>query len=152
MLDKFSYINKGYDPYEVYAYIEKIEEMLKSYKQKDSAINNAIVSAQIAADNIIREANIKASQMLSETELKLEQMKNMLAMQKSILDSFYNDYNELVHKYLSNLNENDMLKMYTKINSLEEKINSLKSTQLKDNSENTSDVSRNPVKSEDTVA
>lgn len=140
MLDKFSYVKKGYDPYEVDAYIEKMEEMLKSYKQKDNAINNAIVSAQIAADNIIREAQLKSSQMMGDTQSKLEQMKNLLAMQKGIVDSFNNDYNELVEKYLSNLDGNDMFKIYSKINSLEEKINSLKSFSSSSDTENISEA------------
>lgn len=126
LFDKFSYVKKGYDPTQVDEYIEKMEEILKSYKQKDNAINNAIISAQVAADNIICEANVKANQMLSQTQEKLEQMQSILTQQKNIIDSFNNDYKALVRKYLSNIDENDMFKMYSKINSLEEKINSLK--------------------------
>lgn len=126
MLDKFSYVKRGYDPTQVDAYIGKMEEILKSYKQKDNAINNAIVSAQVAADNIICKANVKANQMLSQTKEKLEQMQSILAQQKNIIDSFNNDYKALVRKYLSNIDENDVFKMYSKINSLEEKINLLK--------------------------
>lgn len=134
MLDKFTYVKKGYDPYEVDEYVEKLEEMLKTYKQKDNTINNAIVSAQMAADNIINEANVKAAQMLSDTEIKIEQLKNILAMQKSIIDTFYTDYNALVNKYLSNLDGNDMITMYAKINSIEERINSLRSDRPSDTS------------------
>lgn len=130
MLDKFSYVKKGYDPTQVDEYIEKMEEILKSYKQKDNAINNAIISAQVAADNIIYKANVKANQMLSQTQEKLEQMQSILAQQKNIIDSFNNDYKALVRKYLSNIDENDVFKMYSKINSLEEKINSLKANSI----------------------
>ena len=152
MLDKFTYVKKGYDPYEVDEYVEKIEEMLKNYKQKDNAINNAIVSAQMAADNIINEANIKASKMLADTEIKIEQLKNILAMQKSIIDSFYSDYDALVRKYLSNLNGNDMLTMYAKINSIEERINSLKSSPITNQIKETTEIPKNNEESDNTLA
>ncbi len=156
MLDKFTYVKKGYDPYEVDEYVEKIEEMLKTYKQKDNTINNAIVSAQMAADNIISEANVKATQMLSDTEAKIDQFKNILSMQKSIIDSFYTDYNALVKKYLSNLDGNDMITMYAKINSIEERINSLRSSdKSSDNSTQTDDetqVSKNDDESDEPIA
>lgn len=148
MLDKFSYVKKGYDPTQVDEYIEKMEEILKSYKQKDNAINNAIISAQVAADNIICKANVKANQMLSQTKEKLEQMQSILAQQKNIIDSFNNDYKALVRKYLSNIDKNDMFKMYSKINSLEEKINSLKTNSI---SEDIPKVSNNSDESDSDI-
>ena len=129
MPDRFSYIKKGYSPEEVDSYIEQLEEIIRAYKHKEKAINNAIVSAQVAADNIIAEAEKKASKILDEAETKLNQMRSLLAIQKNVIDSFYNDYTQLVKKYLFNINEDDMFKIYTRINSLEEKINSVKSVE-----------------------
>lgn len=126
MINDFPIVKKGYDPYTVETYLTNLQETLKNYQQKDNVINNAIVSAQIAADNIIHEANVKSAKMLADTEAKLEQMQNLLASQENIIKNFENDYNKLVKKYLSNFDTNDVLKISSKINDIGEKINSLK--------------------------
>lgn len=126
MINDFPIVKKGYDPYTVETYLTNLQETLKNYQQKDNVINNAIVSAQIAADNIIHEANVKSAKMLADTEAKLEQMQNLLSAQANIIKNFENDYNELVKKYLTNFDGNDVLKIFSKINNIGEKINSLK--------------------------
>lgn len=52
-------INKkgGYEPIEVDAYINSLEQQLKEYENKASAINKAIISAQMASDKMIKQAN-----------------------------------------------------------------------------------------------
>lgn len=52
-------INKkgGYEPVEVDAYINSLEQQLKEYENKASAINKAIISAQMASDKMIKQAN-----------------------------------------------------------------------------------------------
>lgn len=126
MLNNFPIVKKGYDPQAVDALISSLQKKIENYQQKDNVINNAIVSAQIAADNIIHEANAKSVKILENAESKLEQMKNLLANQENIIKNFENDYNELVKKYLPNFDGNDVLKIFSKINNIGEKINSLK--------------------------
>ena len=128
MPDRFSYIKKGYAPEEVDAYVSQLEEIIKSYRQKEKAINNAIISAQTSADNIIIDAEDRASKILSEAEKKLDQIRDLLALQKNIINSFYNDYMQLVKKYLLDFNKNDISKIFNKIDSIEEKINAVKTT------------------------
>ena len=137
MINDFPIVKKGYDPYTVETYLTNLQETLKNYQQKDNVINNAIVSAQVAADNIIHEANVKSAKMLADTEAKLEQMQNLLSTQANIIKTFENDYKELVKKYLSNFDANDVLKISSKINNIGEKINSLKFSSSSDSTDTT---------------
>lgn len=137
MINDFPIVKKGYDPYTVETYLTNLQETLKNYQQKDNVINNAIVSAQVAADNIIHEANVKSAKMLADTEAKLEQMQNLLSTQANIIKTFENDYKELVKKYLSNFDANDVLKISSKINNIGEKINSLKFSSSPDSTDDT---------------
>ncbi len=52
-------INKkgGYETFEVDAYINSLEQQIKEYENKASAINKAIISAQMASDKMIKQAN-----------------------------------------------------------------------------------------------
>ncbi len=141
MFNDFPIVKKGYDPHAVEAHISLLQKKIESYQQKDNVINNAIVSAQIAADNIIHEAHIKSEKILADTESKLKQMKNLLANQENIIKNFENDYNELVKKYLPNFDGNDVLKIFSKINNIGEKISSLKfPDSLNDDEDDTSET------------
>ncbi len=141
MFNDFPIVKKGYDPHTVEAHISLLQKKIESYQQKDNVINNAIVSAQIAADNIIHEAHIKSEKILADTESKLKQMKNLLANQENIIKNFENDYNELVKKYLPNFDGNDVLKIFSKINNIGEKISSLKfPDSLNDDANDTSET------------
>ena len=59
-LEQFTYVKRGYDPEEVEKYITTLEQVIKSYKDKDNAIKNAIISAQVAADNVVKNARLQA--------------------------------------------------------------------------------------------
>lgn len=126
MADKFTIARKGYEQSEVDAYIKVLEEMLRSYQEKDTAIKNAIINAQVAADGIITDAEVKAREILREANAKLSQMQNLLSMQKGIVDNFRLDYEELLNKYLKGIKEEDFFKLYSKINALENRVNSLR--------------------------
>ena len=62
----FQIVRKGYNPDEVDAYIEDLENQLNEYKEKSSTINKAIINAQIAADNIIKAAHAETEKILSQ--------------------------------------------------------------------------------------
>lgn len=47
----------GYETTEVDAYINSLEQQIKEYENKASAINKAIISAQMASDKMIKQAN-----------------------------------------------------------------------------------------------
>jgi cell division septum initiation protein DivIVA len=115
---KFSIVKKGYNPSEVDSYINTLDMVLKSYKEKDLSIKNAILNSQIAADNIVRNAEISAEQtvknaerqaneMRAEAVRQLDAIRESVIRQKLFLNDFNRDYNTLVDKYLVNNNNNN---------------------------------------------
>lgn len=119
---EFSIVKKGYDPQEVSEYISKLEEVIKSYKEKDLAIKNAIVSAQIAADNIVKNAELESMSRKYKTMEILNAMHADIARQKSIVKTFQSDYNNLIKKYLTDFNDVEFLAIFNTLNELEENL------------------------------
>jgi len=127
MSERFTVVKRGYDISEVDQYITQLETVIRSYKEKDSAINNALISAQIAANNIINEANRNAGSMKVGAIAKLDAITASIAVQKRMVKEFQDDYNRFVNKYLKEINESDILSLYSKIQDLEEYIDGLAS-------------------------
>jgi DivIVA domain-containing protein len=122
MPDRFTYVKRGYDPEEVDRYIETLEQVVKSYKDKDSAIKNAIISAQMAADNIVKNAHIQVAESRTQA---LSQIQNIIASigeQRAKLKEFQDEYVGMMKKYLVDIEENDMNRIYDKITALEQLI------------------------------
>ncbi len=119
---EFSIVKKGYDPDEVNEYIGKLEEIIKSYKEKDAAIKNAIVSAQVAADNIIKNAELEAMSRKYKTIEMFNALQVDINKQKSIVKTFQADYNNLIRKYLLEFNDVEFLQLFGTLNTLEENI------------------------------
>lgn len=137
MLPNFTLAKKGYDPQEVDEYIIDLQNQLKSYKDKDNAIKNALINAEIAADNIIKNAKLKASQIKYKAEedgiairqdayKSLDHINASIVEQKKMLSAFQKDYNEILNKYLKNIDSPEYLATFNKICALEDYIESLK--------------------------
>ena len=120
MPDRFNYAKKGYDVNEVDNYIDTLEGIIKSYKEKDSSIKNAIVNAQIAADNIIKESEDEAISIKEICLKQLDDVNKSIVSQKKFIQEFQEDYNYIVGKYVHQFNDTEILKLYSKINELEE--------------------------------
>jgi len=125
MSEKFTIVKRGYDISEVDQYITQLETVIRGYKEKDNAINNALVSAQITAGNIIKDANESASSMKSEAIAKLDAITASITVQKRMVKEFQDEYNTLVHKYLQEINETEILGLYSRVQDLEEYIDGL---------------------------
>ena len=119
MSEKFELVKKGYDPKEVDVYIRALEVELRSYKDRDEVIRNAIVSAQQAADNIIQNAKNQARHMRENTAKQLEDISISIAAQRQMLSAFVREYEVLVSKYLKPIDNADFAAIYSKIDSLE---------------------------------
>ncbi len=119
----FPIVRKGYDPEAVDTYISELEEIISSYKEKDIAIKNALVNAQIAADNIVKNAEIQADTYKLKAMEKMSNIKESVKYQKGHLDNFRNDYNRLMQKYLKDFNDYDLVSVDNKIDELHDFIN-----------------------------
>lgn len=118
----FSVVKKGYDQDEVNEYISKLEEVINSYKEKDIAIKNAIISAQIAADNIVENAEIESKNKRNATAEILKNLKEDIGKYESVLNSFQSDYNGLIKKYLTNVNDAEFKIAFDKLYALKASI------------------------------
>lgn len=119
MPNRFEVVKRGYDIDEVDEYIEKLESVVKSYKDKDSAIKNAILSAQVAADSIIRNAKNRSFEMKETAVKKVDDIVASIAVQKKMLKEFQEEYNRQISKYLHEVSEKDIAAITKKIEALE---------------------------------
>ncbi|MCL2415239.1 MAG: DivIVA domain-containing protein [Defluviitaleaceae bacterium] len=119
MPTRFNIIKKGYDPVEVDSYIAALEAELKGYRDKTTAINNAIVNAQIAADNIIQNAKNQGRIIKENSVRQLADIAGSIAHQRQFLRGFIEEYNAVLGKYLQTIVEQDIALVGKKIDGLE---------------------------------
>jgi hypothetical protein len=120
MAEKFTFVKRGYDPEEVDRYIDSLEIVVKSYKEKDNAIKNAIISAQMAADNIIKNAQIQVAESRTQALTQIQSIIASIGEQRSKVKEFQDEYTALMQKYIIDMNENDISRIYAKIAELEQ--------------------------------
>jgi len=126
MPDRFGYVKQGYSPAEVDSYVDSLENVIKSYKEKDSAIKNAIISAQVAAENIIKNAELEAQEMKRKTMSDLKFISDSIVKQKEHIKNFQNDYSAMFSKYMKKFDEGDLINVYSAVNEMESYLFSLK--------------------------
>jgi len=118
-MQEFSMVKRGYDPEQVEKYIGQLERNIQGYKEKDLAISNAILNAQVAADNIVRNANIRAEDILKEALERLDVIHKSVEKQKQVVKNFQDDYTDLVNRYLKTIQTKDFLEIFQSISELE---------------------------------
>jgi len=124
-MESFSIVKRGYNPEEVDEYIETLEQVIKSYKDKDNAIKNAIISAQVAADNILRNTHLEAAEYKTRTLAQLRHIYESVEIQRNRLRAFQDDYNEMLRKYLRGFDESDASLINSRIDELEKYLREL---------------------------
>jgi len=127
-MQRFNTMRNGYNIEEVNAYIATIESALAEYREKDSAITNTMINAQIAADNIIKNAHLEAKGIRQETVGHLESVAESLDQQRRMITCFERDYKELTERYLNNVEETHFKEALCKVDELDSCLNALKET------------------------
>ncbi|MDR1067238.1 MAG: DivIVA domain-containing protein [Clostridiales bacterium] len=125
MVEKFNIIKNGYDQSEVTAYIDELENRLNAYKEKDNAIKNFIISAQIASSNIIKNALIEADKIKNGAIAGFDEVASEIERKRPILKQFKEDCETLHRKYVTEFNSASIKELFAKINNLEEYANRL---------------------------
>jgi len=118
-MESFNIVKRGYDPKEVDEYIETLEQVIKSYKDKDNAIKNAIISAQMAADNILKNSQAEISMRKNQAFAQLREIYESLELQRSRVQAFQDDYNNLIRQYLSPPDDASIALIFNRIDELE---------------------------------
>ena len=124
-MESFSIVKRGYNPQEVDEYIETLEQVIKSYKEKDNAIKNAIISAQVAADNILKNTHLEAAEYKARTLEHLRHIYESVETQRNRMQDFHDDYNEMLRKYLHNIDGTDSRQVYEQMDELEKYLREL---------------------------
>lgn len=125
-MEQFTYAKRGYNPEEVDRYISTLEQVIKSYKEKDNAIKNAIISAQVAADNMIKNAKAQADEYKGQIAKELDKVTLEVDRQRMRIQSFQDVYSELVCKYLTVIDEKEISDLYSRLDDVDKFINRLK--------------------------
>ena len=125
-MEQFTIVRRGYDPDEVDKYISTLEQVIKSYKEKDNAIKNAIISAQVAADNMVKNAKMQADEYKAQIVRELSKVSGEVERQRIKLQAFQDIYSSLVRKYLTEPKENDMKELFARLDDVDKIINILR--------------------------
>ena len=129
-MEQFPYVKRGYDPEEVDRYIATLEQVVKSYKEKDNAIKNAIISAQVAADNMIRNAKAQASEYKALLAGELDKVTLEVERHRIRIKAFHDVYASLVRKYLTEVDEGELNDLYSRLDDIDKLIVRLKDTDI----------------------
>jgi len=119
MSQRFNVVKKGYDTGEVDRYIESLYAKIKTYEEKDKAINNAIISAQQAADSIIINAKNQGKVIKENTAKQLNDIATSISTQRQMVADFANAYFSVASRYLKPMDNADFKAINEKINALE---------------------------------
>lgn len=139
-MEQFTLIKRGYDPDEVDKYIATLEQVIKSYKDKDNAIKNAIISAQVAADNMIQNAKLQADEYKAQISKDLVKIREEVGRQRMRIQAFQDVYSELIKKYLREFNDSDMSDLFARLDDVEKTLDVLMGDEtLSPTTDNTAD-------------
>lgn len=129
-MSQFTYVKKGYNPEEVDKYIANLEAIIKSYREKDNAIKNAIISAQVAADNMVKNARLQADEYKIQIARELEKLKGQINRERATVQNFQDSYASLVRTYLAKLDEDETSGVHARLDDMEKLINHLLATDI----------------------
>lgn len=122
----FNTVRNGYNPEEVDKHIQNLESVLDNYREKDGAISNAIVNAQIAADNIIKNSELAAREMRKNAIDQLDIIADSIEKQRQTILEFKSEYNLFVEKYVRKINEEEFDQILKKVEDLDKYFQKLK--------------------------
>ena len=129
----FSVTKRGYAPDEVDIYIQSLEDVIRSYKEKDNAIKNAIISAQIAADNMIKNAKLQADEYKTQIVRELDNVRVEVERERIKIREFEELYAALIRRYLLKLEEQDTSKLLNCLDEIDELLDHLAKSDLATN-------------------
>ncbi|MCL2576605.1 MAG: DivIVA domain-containing protein [Defluviitaleaceae bacterium] len=129
-MEQFTFVKRGYDPEEVDRYISTLEQVIKSYKEKDNAIKNAIISAQVAADNMIKNAKAQANEYKSQIAKELDKVGVEVERQRMQVQAFQDVYEGLIRKYLTEIDKQEISEIYARLEDVERLIERLKEADI----------------------
>ena len=124
-MEQFTFVKRGYDPEEVDKYITTLEQVIKSYKDKDNSIKNAIISAERTAAEIVKNAQGEAEAYKAQMGQQLVGMRGTLDRQRVSLQNFQDVNTNVIRKCIQELERFDMNDMFARIDEMDAAIATL---------------------------
>ena len=124
-MEQFTFVKRGYDPEEVDKYITTLEQVIKSYKDKDNSIKNAIISAERTAADIIKNAQAEAETYKMQMGDQLVGMRGSLDRQRVSLQNLQDANTNAIRKCIQELERFDMSEMFSRIDEMDAAIAAL---------------------------
>jgi len=124
-MEQFTFVKRGYDPEEVDKYITTLEQVIKSYKDKDNAIKNAIISAQRTAEDVVKNAQAEAVSYKAQMGEQLVGMRGALDSQRANLQNFQNASANVIRRCMQELEQFDMSAVFAGIDEMDAAIAAL---------------------------
>lgn len=122
MRNNFTVVKKGYDPTEVESYITRLEEELTQFRSTQAAIANALIHSENAAQKIINEAQLQSDKLRKESEESLLELQKKIKHMRMKLDSFQSNYNQLIHKYIVSVNNEDFNDLFEALDNISDSL------------------------------
>lgn len=119
---KFTVAKKGYLPAEVDRHIEKLQEELNTFRSDQMAIAKAIIHSENTAQRIIDDANREAEQVKLRAESQLLELQKKIKHMRMKLDAFQSNYNQLMHKYIITMNNDDFNDLFTSLDNISDSL------------------------------
>ncbi len=118
----FTIVRKGFDTTEVDTYIvdlenelQKREQLLQEYRDRENAINRAVIDAQMMADSIVSKAKEEAAGIRSSATAELEDIRKEALALRDNLAQFQDSYNRLLRRYLYTGHCEDMTQIFDRL-------------------------------------
>lgn len=118
----FTIVRKGFDTTEVDSYIVDLENALKKkdalleeYRNRENAINKAVIEAQLTADSILAKAKQDATHLRAEITAELGSIRDEALKLRANLVEFQESYNRLLRRYLYNAHCEDMTQIFDRL-------------------------------------
>ena len=127
---RFTEVKRGYDKEEVDTYIQSLDNVIRSYKEKDNTIKNAIISAQMAADNMIKNAKLQADEYKHEILRELNKVREEIERKRIKIQEFNDTYSHFVGKYLTKLDGNDAAEMVKPLDEIDRLIDHFSQSEM----------------------
>ena len=127
-MERYPLVKRGYDPEAVDNDIQTLENVIRSYKDKDNAIKNAIISAQVAADNMIKNAKMQADEYKAQIVRELDNVRREVARERAKVQEFHDIYANLIIKHLTPIEMEEVSELHSRLNEIDRLIDHLMET------------------------
>lgn len=92
-----------------------LQNEIEFYRSKESSISKIMVRAEQIAEDLIQEGRERARKIQEEFTEYGDTVSSCVEQTEEKVERFYDDYQKLLHKYLTPIEENDVLPLFDKL-------------------------------------